>query len=386
MLENGKIATRQFTILVILYIVGSAILIIPSILAAEAKQDAWFAAMLSVGVGLLILPIYIALGTRFPNMNFAQYIEQILGKWLGKLVSLLFFINFPFFIAALTLRNIGDFTITQIMPETPIQAIHIIFVGVVILGARLGLEPLARATEIFFPWVIFLFLTLVVFVSPQIEFENIQPIFGEGIKPILRASIPFISFPFLEPVIFLMLFPYVNRPNKTGKALFLGTLIGGLFLIIITALSILVIGADQSARLVFPSYAIAKKISIGHFLERIEVIIAFIWSVTIYVRLTLLFYITALGIAQTLNLKDFRFLTFPLGMILIVFSLVAVPNTTYLLEFNQTIWMTYVPTHGLFLPLILLGLAVLRKKRGSKSKNRKNKGYSDNRVEDSQKR
>lgn len=111
MLESGKISGRQFSIIVMLYLIGSAILIIPSILAAEAKQDAWIAALLTIGIALLFIPVYISLGTRFPNKTFAEYIEVIFGKWLGKAVSLFFFILFPLLIAALTLRNIRDFGI-----------------------------------------------------------------------------------------------------------------------------------------------------------------------------------------------------------------------------------------------------------------------------------
>lgn len=151
MLENGKIGVRQFTVLVILFIFGPAVLLIPSHLATEAKQDAWIASVLGVGIGMLLVWLYTTLGNRFPDMTLVEYSEQILGKWLGKTVSLLFF-TFFFILAALILRNIGDFLTAQVMPETPIQFIHIMFLSIVIMGTRLGLEPLARAGEILIPW------------------------------------------------------------------------------------------------------------------------------------------------------------------------------------------------------------------------------------------
>ncbi len=363
MLENGKINSRQLAILVMLYLIGSAILIIPSIIASEAKQDAWITALLTIGIALLFIPLYVALGARFPNKTFAEYIEVILGKWLGKAVSLLFLIAFPFFIATLSLRNIGDFLTTQVISQTPIQAIYIMFLAIVIMGVRLGLEPLARAAELFFPWVILLFLLLVVFVAPLMKLENIQPVLEEGLKPVLKAAIPFISFPFVEPVIFLMLFPYVNRTKQNGKALFAGILLGGLFLFVITALTILVIGADQAARHNFPSYVLAKQINVGQFLERIEIIMAVIWFITIFFRMSILLYAVALGIAQVLNLKDYRFLAFPLGIILTVLSSAIIPSTTYLLNFNQKTWPLYAFTFGFLLPLLLFGVAICGKSR-----------------------
>ncbi|MEW9672511.1 endospore germination permease [Ammoniphilus sp. 3BR4] len=361
MLENGKIGVRQFTILVCLFTIGGIILIIPSILASEAKQDAWIAAILALGIGVLVIPLYSALGSRFPDMSLVEYSEEILGKWLGKTISLLFCTYF-FVNTALTLRTIGDFMTTQVMPETPIQAILIIFLGIVIMGARLGLEPLSRAAEIFFPWVIFLFLVLAVSLFPQIKMENIQPMLEEGIKPVLRAAVPYVGSTFLELVVFLMIVPYINRTKKAGKALWEGALMGGIILTIISLLTVLVIGADMTARQTYPSYVLAKKINVANFLTRIEAIMAGIWFLTIFFKLTLFFYSTALSLAQTLKLKDYRFLTFPLGMILVVFTLVQSPNVVYLKTFNKEILFHYSLTFGLFFPLLLLGVAAFSKK------------------------
>jgi spore germination protein KB len=361
MLENGKIGVRQFTVLVMIFTIGSSILVAPSGLAHAAKQDAWIAAILGVGIGLLFVSLYNALGKRFPHMNLVEYSEEVLGKWLGKTVSLLF-ISYFFVLAALLLREIGDFVTTQIMPETPIQAIHILFLGIVVMGARLGLEPLARSAEILLPWVIMMLLFLVLFLSPELEFQKIQPVLGEGIKPVLQATFTFLGLPFLELVVFLMIFPYVNKTKEVGKAFWVGTLTGGMFLIIISAMAILVIGADQTARNIYPSYVLAKKINIGDFLQRLEAIMAGIWFITIFFKLTICFYATALGLAQTLKLKEYRPLLLPLGMILLVLSLVASPNITYFHTFIAKIWTPYSLTYGLFLPLLLLGVGVFRKK------------------------
>ncbi|XEC95559.1 endospore germination permease [Paenibacillus tarimensis] len=209
------------------------------------------------------------------------------------------------------------------------------------MGTRLGLEVLARSSEIFFPWFIILFLLLVFFLFPEIKFENIQPILEEGIKPLLRSAIPFIEFPFLELVIFLMIFPYVNRTKETGKAFLVGTTIGEIILIILTGLAILVIGSDATSSYLYPTFLIAKRINIGDFLQRIEAIVAVLWFISIYFKLTICFYTTVLAFAQTLKLNDYRSLTFPLGMILIVYSLVVSPNIVYNITVTPEVMIPY---------------------------------------------
>ncbi|WP_051541187.1 GerAB/ArcD/ProY family transporter [Caldalkalibacillus mannanilyticus] len=302
MIENGKISPNQFTLLVTLSMIGSPILLLPSMLAIEAKQDAWITAILGVGMGLLVICLYNMVGRRMKNTTFIQYHQAVLGKWMGSLVSLLYLAYF-FLISALDLRDIGEFMITHTLGETPIEAILILFTAIVVMGARLGMEVLARTAQIFFPWVLLMFSILVIFVLPEVSLDRAKPILDEGMLPVFRGAYQFVGFPFFEMVVFLMIFPYVNKAKQAGKAFLKGGLIGGTFLIIVTSLSILVLGEDISARSIFPSYLLAKRISIGDFIERIEAVVAGIWMITIFLKLTVLFYATALGLGQLCRLR-----------------------------------------------------------------------------------
>ncbi|MEK3886186.1 GerAB/ArcD/ProY family transporter [Bacillus sp. FSL K6-3431] len=361
-MKNVKISPRQFGILVIFYSIGTAILITPSELATIAKQDAWIASILGVGLALLLVMLYTTLGNRFMDKTFVEINEILLGKWLGKLVSLTF-VFFSLIGAAILLIIMGYFVTTQIMPVTPIAAIHILFVTIVVMAVRLGIETTARAAEILFPLFVLLFIMFAVLISPQIDFQKLQPVLETGIKPIIHATISFTSIISLSPIILLMIFPVsVNQPKQAQKAFFIGTFFGGIFLIITIALTILVLGVDQTERHIYPSYAVAKKINVGNFLQRIEAIMAIMWIITIYFRLVMYFYVTVLGLSQILNLKDYRPLTLPLGIILVVLSLIIYPNIIYAAKWTKETWLPYASTYGLVLPVLLLVVAKLRKR------------------------
>ncbi|WP_257350643.1 GerAB/ArcD/ProY family transporter [Pseudalkalibacillus decolorationis] len=359
MLENGKISTSQFTVLVTFFIIGGSILYVPSGLVHGAKQDAWIANILVVGIGLLLVLLYNALGSCFPNMTIIEYSEKILGKWLGRVVSLMYFTYF-FLSTANFVRQIGDFMTTQIMPETPITAIHILFFMVVIMGVRIGLEPFSRASEIFFPLVVMLVLILIISLSPQIEFQSIQPVLEEGMKPVIGVALHSLGSPYLQLVSLLMLFPYVNQTKEAKKSFLFGTLIGGTVLILVTSLSILVLGTDSTERHQFASYVLARKINVGDFLQRIEAVMAFIWFVTMYFKITIYFYVSVLSLSQVLKLKDYRFLTYPLGMITIVLALVVNEN---IVESNKQaeFWTSYSLPFGLFFPLLMFIVYKIKK-------------------------
>lgn len=362
MSEDEKISARQFMIFVMMFTIGGAILRTPSLLATEAKQDAWIAAILGLCLSLLLIWLYNSLGSRFPNMTLVEYSEEVLGIWGGKIVSVLF-LSYFFLHAAILLREIGNFMTTQVMPETPMTAFLVIFLLIVIAGTRIGIEPLARAAEIFLPWVFMLLFTTAVLVVPKIKVENIQPIFEQGLKSLPAATYPFVGLAFLELFILLMVFPSVNRREKAKRAYYLGTFIGGLILVIIILLSILVIGPVQAEKQIYPSFILAKKINVGDFFQRLEVIIAGSWFITIFFKLTICFYATALGISQILHLRDYRFVTFPLGLILLPLSKIVSKNMVYHKWVGAYIWPTYSLIFGLLLPLLLLAVAIIRKKK-----------------------
>ncbi|MBK5443733.1 endospore germination permease [Peribacillus sp. TH24] len=363
--ENFKISARQFTILVILFSIGTTILVIPGIMAQEVKQDAWIAAVIGTGIGLLLVALYIAVGRMFPTKTLVEIIETLFGKWLGKAVSITF-VFFSLYSTAELLLYVGNFLTTQIMPDTPIEAIHILFACILIMGVRLGLEPLARSAELLFPIFVFLFVILVVSIllpPAEYKFDNIQPVFETGIKPMIHAVFLFTSIFSLPLFVLLMIFPVsVNQPKAAEKSFFIGVLIGGICLLIIIALTIIVLGVDNTARNTYPSYALARKINVGDFLQRIEAIMAIMWIITIYYKMSFYFYASVIGLAQTLNMKDYRPLTLPLGMIIVSLSLFIHPNVVHSSTFDKEIWPLYVSTYGLVLPILLLIVNAFRKK------------------------
>ncbi|RBW68535.1 GerAB/ArcD/ProY family transporter [Bacillus taeanensis] len=187
MIEKEKISTRQFMISVILFTIGTTILFVPTTVATEAKQDGWISAILFTGIGLLLVLFYNALGNIFPNMTLVELSIKLLGKWIGNMVAFIY-VSFFLYSTAALLFYVGNFLTTQMLPGTPIQSIIILFTTILMMGVYYGIEVLARFAEFVIPFVLLLFLILVITISPQIEFQNMQPIFGEDIKSIIHGG------------------------------------------------------------------------------------------------------------------------------------------------------------------------------------------------------
>lgn len=357
-----KISPRQFMVLVLFYTVGSAVLFLPSILTKAAKQDAWISSFLSIGFGILLVWFYAKIAELYPDKTYSELTTYVLGKFGGGLVNGLTFLYF-FILTTLLMWDIGDFIITQIMPETPIHAIFILFMLVVIYGVRLGIETLSRAVEIFLPWILLLFVLTILFLVPNFQMSNLTPVLENGIKPIFNGVYRVVAFPLLELIIFLMITTYVYDPKTIKKSFTKGVAIGTAILMVFTFMSIGVLGAELTTRNIFPIYALAKKINIGDFLQRVEVLVAILWFLTLYFKLAITFHVSVQYIGYFTKIKDTKPLILPLGMLTIVLTMIFIPSSVFLKEFDDLAYFPLSFLIGLILPMIVFVAAKIKKKK-----------------------
>ncbi|MGF7032931.1 spore germination protein KB [Paenibacillus mucilaginosus] len=363
-IETGKIADRQLLIIGILYTIGDPILIVPSILADRAQGDAWVSALLAWGGGLGFLLLYRALARTFPGMGVIEMCETALGRMLGRGAALLVLLPFWILLSASLLRELSDFMTTQVMPETPVQAFYIIIVIVVLYGLNLGLEPVVRSGEILFPWVFGLFGLLTLFLLPEFKVVNVEPVMAHGWEPVLKGSYAMLAIPFMEVFTLLMLLPYVSgASDKAVRQFMLSIALGGFIVVFVIVLSLMSLGPDVTARSIYPTYVMAKKIRIGNFLERMEIIITIMWMITMYFKLIVTMFSVVVATAKLSRLKSYRPLLMPFGTLLVILAQLITPNTIEYYDFTASVWPLYAFTVCILFPG---GLLVAGKVRGRK--------------------
>ncbi|MFJ5563246.1 GerAB/ArcD/ProY family transporter [Lysinibacillus xylanilyticus] len=363
------ISSRQFMIITLLFSIGTAILILPASVTIEAKQDAWIAAIFGVVLSLPVIKLFVAFGNTTPTLTFVEANEKILGRFFGKFTSI-GFILIALLSAGELLYFIGIFMKTEIMPETPTTAFAFLFSIIIIYAAFLGIEVFARSAEILFAMFILIFIFFVIFISPSIKIENLQPIMETSKESIFFSMIRFISLFSFPLVMLLMIFPSaVNVQKSAQKGFYIGSMIGGIVLITIITLCILVLGPANTASRTFPSYSLAQRISIGNFLQRIEVIMATMWIISIYIRTFMYFYAAVVGIAQICKINNHRPLIFPLGMIILGLSQIVHPSIIHSDIYNRDTWPIFSLVVMVLLPLVLLIVAKIRKINGNQGNN-----------------
>ncbi|CAM4340708.1 spore germination protein KB [Paenibacillus endophyticus] len=357
--DNGQISARQFMILVILCTVGDSILILPTIIAANSKQDAWITMLISCLIGIGIGTLYGLMIKKMQGASLTAFMQQTLGRAVGGFICLLFIVYFIYLHITLT-SEMTQFITTQLMPETPGNAVLILFLTVVIIAYRLGLETFARMGEILFPFFMLFFMFMVVFLLPQIDASKMQPILAEGFSPIWSGLPITTAVPFMETIIILAVVPHLKGNKSALKPLLKGLAIGGLILFITVLFCVLVLGSSLMETKYYPTFILAQKITVGSFLERMEAILTFMWITTVYFKTLLIFFAIIKSIEQLFRLKKSNMLTIPLAMILLVGSVISTPNIVVYNNQIKFYWAPYDITMCLVLPILLMGLSSMR--------------------------
>jgi spore germination protein KB len=349
-----KITPYQLSVLLFVFIVGDEIAILPLIQAVEAKQSGWIVGVFSLLVGLcIILFIYYPLSRLYPNKTFVEYSEDILGKWAGKAITLIF-VLYSFYYAALSMRYTGDFITSQILPNTPPVAIYILFALITVYGVSLGIDTLAKSFELMYAFVLLAIIILTFAFISVAKGENLAPYFAGGVKSILRGSVTFITMPYMELIFFLMIVPYVTQQERVKKSWIIGTIMGGLFLISFTAMTILVLGVNITTSILYPGWKLGMRVHWGEFFQKIQIGINMLSFFDLYARLVICFYCAYKGIVQLFNLKNAQYFILPLGILLVLLAKLVASDITYLFSLDR-----YKPFLDIFFAFIPASLMLI---------------------------
>ncbi|WNQ10405.1 GerAB/ArcD/ProY family transporter [Paenibacillus aurantius] len=290
---------HQLFSLIVLFELGSSIVIG---LAVRAKQDAWLAVLAGLLGGLVLLTLYVLILRLCPGMSLTQCFVKAFGRYIGRPLAFAYCVYF-LYLSARVLRDFGALLLTSALPDTPMSAVNLIMILVILYGAVLGIGALARAGEIFLYICVLIALlgVIVLLFSNVIKLENFLPILENGWGPVWSAAFPqAVTFPFGEVIVFTMFSPYLIHTRGAIRTAYRGMIVSGLILAFVTALNIGALGTFGLTNAVFPLLKTTALIKVGNFLQRLEAFTILLLIVGGYFKIVLFFLGGVLGLGEIL--------------------------------------------------------------------------------------
>ncbi|WHY57486.1 GerAB/ArcD/ProY family transporter [Peribacillus simplex] len=358
-MEKGKISSLQMAFMMYPTIVATAIIGVPGITAKYAKTDLWLSPIFAALIGYLTVYIAYKLHQLYPKQTVIQFTEKIIGRTPGKIFG---FLLLFFYIqnTGLIVRGYAEFIVGSFLVRTPISVIMASMVLLCAFIVRGGIEVLGRAAELFVPVFIFPIFILIILVSPDLEFKNIFPVLADGMMPPIKGAIVPGGW-FSEYFLIIFLLPFLTNMKKGMKSSMMSVSVVMMTLIVVNLTVLFVLGSTTSTKL-YPLMNVSRYISLADFFEHVESAAMAVWIVGAFVKISVFYYVSALGTAQWLNLSDYRPIVWPIGILIVIFSFWSLPSSVDVSRNDINVF----PLQGILMqtiiPLLLLVIAVVRKR------------------------
>ncbi|HQK35676.1 MAG TPA: endospore germination permease [Spirochaetales bacterium] len=360
MMEKAKISGIQLSLLFTGFLFGSVIIMNPAI---SAKNDAWLSIILGGFGGTLLIWIYASIALLNPSKTLVEILQEKLGKILGNTIAILYIWYF-IHLASLVFRNFGEFIATVTFPETPMVVVLVIFALILVYSINSGIEVMGRLSELFVP-IIPVVAIMVAFALITIhDFSAFMPIMENGIGPVLKAAIEFITFPNGETVVFLMLFPHLNKKENLKKATMLSVLAFIILSLFIFFRDISVLGSDLMFRATFANHLTSLLIP-G---INVEPLIDINLLIGGGIKISVCIYAAVKALSQVLGISDYRILTAAVTTFCVVLSIWVYENVLEMFSWAEKVWPYYSIPFQIVIPLLLFFLSLRKKFEPSNAK------------------
>jgi spore germination protein KB len=363
-LETGRISPHQFLFAIACFIRASSL--VSAFFSNIVKQDAWLVVALGLICCLPFLAVLIRLAGRFPQKSLFEIDDIVFGPIAGKAVSMLY-LWFFLTLAALNLRDLGDFVQMTIMQNTPRIVIMVLFMVVCAWAVRHGIEVVVRYSTLFVLAALVILAMTVLLTLNHFDFRNFLPVLEQPPMKYVQSVNIVMTIPFGELVVFLMITPCVNfQGKKMSRYFLLGFLTGGTMLLGVVLRDTAVLGRSASL-FAMPPFETMRMVTLTESISRMEVLFAVVLIILLFFKVSFLYYVTTVSVAKLLRLSSFRSLVLTVGAFLVVYAFNLYPSaakhTASGRETAPIIWILFeflLPT----VTLLVAGLRGLPQRKG----------------------
>lgn len=348
---NSKIQinSRQLTLLMSNLLITKMTFSFPRYLFEACGNAAWIQAIYMSLFAYILFRISIAFFKYTGNKSILQLSERI-GKTPLKLMITLIIAFIIVVHTATEMRTYLESAKIILLPRTKIEYMLLFFSVTVTLGVLGGFNSLATINALFFPFCLFFLATLVVFLAPSYNINNLFPIFGTGLKDIFLNGILDMHC-FTDLLALNLLLPYIGDIKTVTKSGTRAILISGTALVLICLSYGLTYPYPYSTEFLLIPYQLSRMIKAGEYFQRFEALFEFVWTLTHLLYSAIYIYILCDVLKNSLKLRSAKALVPPIVALISLLSflpssIIGFLNTSNLLKM-------YTAPLALLMPIII---------------------------------
>lgn len=287
--NNFKIGKVEAICAVCIIMVNRIILNLPySILQTTGSGsliNLIYIGIIGLGFVILINKLY----KSFPNSDIIDLAEFCGGKVLKTLVGI-FFLCFFFFTSFITLSDFTNLLKIIYFNNSPTIFILLIFILSLLISNLIGFRSIIKTICLIVPFTIISILITFFATYDEFSLDKFTPILGNGAESVFWYGLTnLFSFSIIN--FFFFFKPLLKDSFDFPKVTIISYIISWvlLFITIVSLLTIFHVNND-SVNINF-LYLLARKISFGDFLQRIDALFILLWILSIFSYLSVITFV-----------------------------------------------------------------------------------------------
>ncbi|AET65787.1 Spore germination protein [Desulfosporosinus orientis DSM 765] len=361
-----RISVHQFITLGAGVLLGTTFLPIATVVTEIGGRGGWVSILPGFAAGVPYALMVFSLMEKYPGKNLIEISEILFGKWLGKLIGIIFVV-ITTYLGGLLVAQIGDIYEVAVMPLTPIGVFHLGGIVLVYFLIRSGIEVFARFAEIIFPFIVIALALNIGLSIPRIEHGELLPLLGNGLFSIILGVpkvIPFVMTYILFLAVIIPFLPTGKRElPKLKRGVWRVIFLVGILDTLIVLIQILVFGPTETIRLVYGFLTLGKMVEISRTVAGVESLFLGVWLGAAVIKITALFFSTIWGLDTIFRLNGIKWRVLT-AVVLLTIACKFVRGPAMIIELGIVDQYLTMPFVMLWIP-ILWGISHWKKSAGT---------------------
>ncbi len=306
-----RLKSREVTSLLVNLIAVKMLFTYPRYIVERCQNGAWISVAVFSAAAVLIYFITQIVYFKTGRTSILSQAEAIGGKWFrmitGVVIILILMINI-----APIVRAFPEAIKTALLQNTIMIEITFILSVAVVFGAYSGIAALGRISSIFLPIAGVFLLAFFITLTPFYKVNNLFPL---AVKQNLTQGASALSI-FSDIIVINLLLPYIDDMKTVKKSGFTAIIIAAIASFVIVLAYCLVYPYPSSTTFIVPMYQLARVVKIGTYFQRLEAVFEFVWSIAIFLYLSVYLFILCDVFRRSFGLKHYKPFIIPMLAIL----------------------------------------------------------------------
>lgn len=312
---NDMVSYNQILLLIIGYRIMVGLTYMPAVNVPPGNQDIWIVLLLSTVYTLVFNVPLVYLSNKFSNLNLLELTEKLMGKVLGKIIGVFYFLTL-LFVNTLFVGILIEILNSALFPLSPTWFNTSIVIITSCYVSFKGLKTIARLAEVIVPFVIFIILMLIILGYKNYNFSELLPILKDSTFKEINMGALDISLRFLDTLVLMMITPHL-RVKKDLNRIFIKSIVYSVPISIVFIIATqMTLGVEFTKHVNFPFLTFTRMLSIGE-IQGFDSFYIVSWIMGNVLRVSGYLYFTSVSLGQITKKKNQAFII-PISIVMTI--------------------------------------------------------------------